>query len=268
MTPESRIELRSGREMPVMGLGTWQLTRDTAETVQSAIEAGYRMIDTAVDYGSQRGIGEAIRASGIERDALFVVTKIEETDDPMAGVRRDLEELQLDHADLTLIHRPPPEGAGEDLWRGLMEAREAGLVRDIGVSNYRAEMIGRLSEATGVVPAVNQVEWSPFGHEAALLAHHREAGIVLQAYSPLTRGERLEDAVLMEIGRRRGKTPAQVLIRWNLQRGSVPLPKANHDAHFRENLDVFDFDLDARDMERLDALNAHWSALGSLPYVD
>ncbi len=267
MTPDSRIPLRSGREMPVMGLGTWKLTRDTAETVQSAIEAGYRMIDTAVDYGSQPGIGAAIQASETNRDALYLVTKIEETDDPMDGVRRDLGELQLEYADLTLIHRPPPDGPGEALWRGLMQARDAGLVRDIGVSNYSADLIDRLADATGEMPAVNQVEWSPFGHDERLIEHHRGAGIVLQAYSPLTRAERLEDAMLIEIGRRHGKTPAQVLVRWNLQKGSVPLPKANHEAHFRENLDVFDFDLDERDLERLDGLNDRWSALGSLPYV-
>lgn len=267
MDPTTRITLRSGWKMPVLGLGTWRLTNDTAETVDGAIEAGYRMIDTAVDYGSQAGIGAALAAERVPREELFVVTKIEETDEPVAGVVRDLGEMGLGYADLTLIHRPPEDGAGEQLWEGLMRAREEGLVRDIGVSNYPAGLIDRLAEATGEVPAVNQVEWTPFGHDDALLDHHREAGIVLMAYSPLTRAERLEDATLGEIARRHHRTPAQVLLRWSLQKGAVPVPKANRMDHCRENLDVFAFELEAADMERLDALNTHWSALGSLPYV-
>lgn len=267
MDRTTRTTLRSGREMPVLGLGTWKLTNDTAETVDGAIEAGYRMIDTAVDYGSQRGIGEALRDGRVPREELYIVTKIEETDEPLEGVVRDLGEMGLGYADLTLIHRPPEDGAGEQLWEGLMRAREEGLVRDIGVSNYSADLVDRLSRDTGEVPAVNQVEWSPFGHDDALLEHHRREGIVLMAYSPLTRGERLEDSTLGEIARRHHRTPAQVLLRWSLQKGAVPIPKANRMDHCRENLDVFQFELDASDMERLDALNAHWSSLGSLPYV-
>jgi 2,5-diketo-D-gluconate reductase A len=253
--------------MPLMGLGTWQLTNDTAECVSGAIEAGYRMIDTAMDYGSQGGIGEALREGRLPREELFVVTKIEETDEPVAGVVRDLGEMGLGYADLTLIHRPPEDGVGEALWEGLMRARDEGLVRDIGVSNYSAAQIDRLAEATGEAPAVNQVEWTPFGHDDALLDHHSRAGIVLIAYSPLTRGERLEDAMLAEIARRVHRTPAQVLLRWSLQKSAVPIPKANRMDHCRENLDLFDFALEPQDMARLDALNTHWSALGALPYV-
>ena len=267
MDHTTRIGLRSGRGMPVLGLGTWKLTNDTAECIDGAIEAGYRMIDTAVDYGSQRGIGAALREGRLPREELYIVTKIEETDEALEGVVRDLGEMGLGYADLTLIHRPPEDGAGEQLWEGLMRAREEGLVRDIGVSNYSADLIDRLAEATGEVPAVNQVEWTPFGHDDALLDHHRRAGIVLMAYSPLTRSQRLEDPTLGEIARRHHRTPAQVLIRWSLQKGSVPVPKANRMDHCRENLDVFAFELEGQDMERLDALNTHWSALGSLPYV-
>ena len=267
MDEMTRITLRSGHGMPVLGLGTWQLTNDTAECVDGAIEAGYRMIDTAVDYGSQAGIGAALRDGRLAREELFVVTKIEETDDPVEGVVRDLGEMELGYADLTLIHRPPEDGVGVALWEGLIRAREEGLVRDIGVSNYSAAQIDRLSEATGEVPAANQVEWTPFGHDDALLAHHRDRGIVLMAYSPLTRGERLGDATLAEIARRVHRTPAQVLLRWSLQKGAVPIPKANRMDHCRENLDLFDFTLEPQDMARLDALNTHWSALGTLPYV-
>lgn len=267
MDRTTRITLKSGRAMPVIGLGTWQLTNDTAESVDGAIEAGYRMIDTAVDYGSQAGIGQALREGRVPREELFLVTKIEETDESVEGVVRDLGEMGLGYADLTLIHRPPEDGVGEALWEGLIRARDEGLVRDIGVSNYSAAQVDRLSEATGEVPAVNQVEWTPFGHDDALLAHHRERGIVLMAYSPLTRAERLEDATLAEIARRVHRTPAQVLLRWSLQKGVVPIPKANRMDHCRENIDLFGFALDPGDMDRLDALNAHWSALGALPYI-
>lgn len=267
MDQTTRISLRSGHGMPVLGLGTWQLVNDTAETIVGALEAGYRMIDTAVDYGSQAGIGKALHETGVGRDDIFVVTKIEETDAPLDGVVRDLSEMGLPYADLTLIHRPPPDGAGEQLWDGLIRARDEGLVRDIGVSNYSAAQIDRLVDASGEVPAVNQVEWTPFGHDDALFDHHRRHGIVLMAYSPLTRGERLEDVTLREIARRHGKTPAQVLIRWSLQRGAVPIPKANRPDHCCENLDVFNFDLERDEMERLAGLNVRWSALGGLPYV-
>ena len=267
MDSNTRIPLHTGGRMPVLGLGTWKLTQDTAETVEAAIRAGYRMIDTAVDYGSQKGIGTAIRTCGITRDELYVVSKIEEDDDPRQGVERDLAEMRLDYADLTLIHRPPPDGPGERLWRGLIAAQEDGLVRDIGVSNYSAALVDDLVRETGVTPVVNQVEWSPLGHDDGLLDHHREKGIVIQAYSPLTRGEKLDDRNLAEIAGAYGKTPAQIMLRWNLQRGTVPLPKANRREHYLENLAIFDFEISGDDMKRLDALDRNYSALGGLAYV-
>jgi 2,5-diketo-D-gluconate reductase A len=267
MDRTTRITLRSGRGMPMLGLGTWKLTNDTAEAVEGALEAGYRLIDTSSDYGSQTGIGEALRRTSVPREEIFVTAKIEETDEPMEGVLRDLSEMGLGYADLVLIHRPPEDGAGEFLWEGLMRARDDGIVRDIGVSNYSAALVDRLTATTGEAPAVNQVEWTPFGHDDALLDHHRAAGIALMAYSPLTRGLRLDEPVLTEIGRRVGKTPAQVLLRWCLEKGVVAIPKANRMDHARENLDVFDMALGPEDMARLDALDTRWSALGELPYV-
>jgi 2,5-diketo-D-gluconate reductase A len=263
----SDVELRTGRLMPCMGLGTWQLTHDTAGTVAAALELGYRLIDTSGDYGTQAGIGEAIRGRGVARDKVYLVTKVEETDNAYEATRSNLAELQLDYADLMLIHRPPRQGAGEDLWRGLMRARKEGLVRDIGVSNYSAELIDALIEATGETPAVNQVEWSPFGFSDRMLDHAGRNGIVLQAYSPLTRGKRLNEGGLTRIAGRYGKSSAQLLIRWNLQRGTVPLPKANRQRHLKENIDVFDFEIGADDMARLSELNEEYSSLGTLPYV-
>ena len=267
MDKESTIALRSGNRMPVIGVGTWKMTRNTADTVATALEIGYPMIDTSGDYGTQPGVGEGIKRAGVDRDDFYLVTKVEETDDAYEKTVQDLEELQLDHADLMLIHRPPENGVGVELWRGLMRARDEGLTRDIGVSNYSIGQIEELIEATGEVPAVNQIEWSPFGHSDEMLDYARERGIVIQAYSPLTRSDRLNDEELDAIAERHGKSPAQIVLRWNLQRGTVPLPKANQRHHLEENLDLFDFELSDEDMATLNSLNEKYSALGGLPYA-
>jgi 2,5-diketo-D-gluconate reductase A len=267
MDQTSELSLHTGRKMPAMGVGTWQLTDDTAGTIDAAIRFGYRMIDTSGDYGTQPGIAEGIRRSGAERSGFYLVTKVEETDDAYQAVGRNLEELQLDYADLILIHRPPPSGAGEDLWRGLLRARQEGLARDIGVSNYSIDLIEELIRATGENPVVNQIEWSPFGHSGEMLRFSRENGIIIQAYSPLTRSKRLDDGRLARIAAKYGKTPAQIMIRWNLQNGTVPLPKANRQDHLMENLGVFDFAIADEDMKELNGLNERYSSLGSLPYA-
>jgi len=253
--------------MPILGLGTWQLTRDTEQALKTAFDFGYRMIDTSGDYGTQRAIGEAIRTCGLDRDDIYLVTKVEETGDAYKAAQENLRELGLDYADLILIHRPPRHGAGKELWRALIRARDEGLTRDIGVSNYSIELIEALVDDTGEIPVVNQVEWSPFGHDLELKHHADFEGIVIQAYSPLTRATRLDDAALCEIAEKYGKTSAQVLIRWNLQRGTVPLPKANRHSHLEENIAVFDFVLDEDDLKALDSLNEHFSSLGRLPYL-
>jgi 2,5-diketo-D-gluconate reductase A len=266
---ESTVRLRTGHQMPVMGLGTWELTHDTSTMVEHALEIGYRMIDTSGDYGTQRGVGNAMRNSGLPRERMYLVTKVEEHENAYAATRSRLGELGLDRADLMLIHRPPTDGAGEELWDGLLRARDEGLTRDIGVSNYSVSQIERLIEASGETPAVNQIEWSPFGHDARMRDFCRQHQVVIQAYSPLTRAERLDDERLNDVAREVGRTPAQVLLRWNLQRGSVPLPKANLREHQAENLGVFDFELSADQLDRLDALNEDWSALGGrISYVE
>lgn len=264
---ESNVPLLSGREMPVLGLGTWQLKHQTADSVAQALEAGYRMIDTSGDYHTQRGIGDALRASGYPRDAVFLVTKVEETGDPYEALRTNLAELRLEYADLVLIHRPPERGVGEELWRGLRRAKREGLARDIGVSNYSIEQIEELVYRTGELPVVNQIEWTPFGHSPRMLDFCHDNDIVIQAWSPLTRGMRLNDDKLAAMAARYGRTPAQLLIRWNLQLGVVPLPKANHANHQRDNLHVFDFEISQLDMAKLRTLNEHYSALGQLQYV-
>jgi diketogulonate reductase-like aldo/keto reductase len=268
MNLQSTLPLHTGRAMPVMGLGTWQLTDDTAGTIEHALRLGYRMIDTAVDYYTQPGIGEAIGRSTLDRDGIYLVTKIEEDEDAYEGAVRNLRELGLDYVDLMLIHRPPAIGVGRELWEGLIRAREDGLTRDIGVSNYSIEQIEELVEATGEVPVVNQIEWTPFGWSSAMLDYCRERGIIVQAYSPLTRAKRLDEERLAEIAAEYGKTSAQLLIRWNVQLGTAPIPKANRHSHLEENLDIFDLEISDAHIAEVNDLNEEWSSLGlSLAYV-
>jgi diketogulonate reductase-like aldo/keto reductase len=235
--------------------------------VLQALEAGYRMIDTSGDYHTQRGIGDAIRAYGAPRESLFVVTKIEDTDDAYEATKRNLAELKLDYADLVLIHRPPERGVGEVRWQELRRAKRDRLTRDIGVSNYSIEQIEELVYRTGELPVVNQIEWTPFGHSPRMLDFCHDNGIVIQAWSPLTRGNRLNDDKLASMAARYGRTSAQLLIRWNLQLGVVPLPKSNLVQHLHDNLRVFDFEIAPQDMARLRALNEHYSALDRLQYI-
>lgn len=265
MDASTTTRLRTGREMPIFGLGTWKLTEETADIVAYAVDLGYRMIDTAVDYGSQPGIGRALARTDTPREDLYLVAKVEEDDHGLTATRRYLAEMEQDYADLVLIHRPPREGVGEELWDQLRRARDQGLTRDIGVSNYSVEEMDRLAEASGEMPVVNQVEWTPFGWSADVLEACRSREVVIQGYSPLTRGERLDHPDIRRVADERSATPAQVLLRWCLARGIVPLPKANSREHIRENLGTFDVELDADDLAVLDALDENYSALGAVP---
>jgi 2,5-diketo-D-gluconate reductase A len=260
------FKLKSGATIPAVGLGTWQL-RGGVDTVTTALELGYRLIDTAVDYGTEPAIGQAIRGSGIPREDIYLVTKVEETEDGYEATENRLRELGLDYADLVLIHRPPPDGAGELIWEGLVKARRENLVRDIGVSNYSIEQMEAVTSASGEQPLVNQIEWSPLGHSRRMLEHCREREILIQAYSPLTRAERLDDPTLVEVGERHDKTPAQVLVRWNVQLATNAIPKASTRGHLEENLNVFDFELNDSEMKRLSSLNERYSALAGLAYA-
>ena len=267
LTPSSVITLRTGREMPVIGLGTWMLTSHTTESVQHAFELGYCMVDTSSDYMTQPGIGKALRRYDRPRASLFISMKVEPEDNGYEATRRNLEELKLAYVDLVLIHRAPEKGVGEKLWEQHMRARADGLTRDIGVCSYKIEQLKTLAESTGEMPAVHQLEWSPFGHSLDMLSFCRAQEIALQAYSPLTRGKRLKDERLGEIAGKYGKSPAQVILRWDLQHGVVPIPKAYREDHQRQNLDIFDFVLDDIDMGTLDGLNEQFSALEKLDYL-
>jgi 2,5-diketo-D-gluconate reductase A len=260
------VTLHSGNKMPIMGLGTWKLTGDDAvQAVVKALEMGYRMIDTSGDYNNQRQVAQGIKNSGINREDIFLQTKVEEDEDAYQAVLDNLGELGTEYADLILIHRPPQHGSGEDLWEGLIKAKDEGLVRDIGVSNYSIDQIEDLVEATEETPVVNQIEWSPFGHSMEMLRYCQENNIIIQAYSPLTRNERLDDSLIQDLADKYERTESEILIRWNIQHKVVPIVKATSERHLRENINVFDFELSQEDLAKLDSLNEQFSALGPRP---
>jgi len=265
--PETCHILPSGNRMPLLGLGTRDLNVHTVETLRGALELGYRLIDTAPAFHTQRGVGDALRACGLARDDIFVITKAEPRGDAYAALHKCLAQLRLDHVDLTLLQGPPDRDAGELGWHGLRRAKRDGLTRDIGLCGYAIDCVEELVYYTGELPACNQIEWSPFGHSPRMLDFCRDNGILILAASPLTHARRLNDDRLGNMAARYGKTPAQLVIRWNLQLGVVPLPKANHSAHLRENLGVFDFEITPPDMARLNAFNQHYSWRGTLDYL-
>ncbi len=254
--PPTTAALPSGAAIPLLGFGTWRLSGPTAtEATASALAAGYRHVDTATIYRNEREVGAAVRDSGLARDEVFVTTKLppDQAGTARTTLEQSLELLGLDHLDLWLIHWPPPAEQGLELWRAFLSARDDGLVRDVGVSNYSLEALDALTQATGVTPAVNQIKWSPLLFDAALLAGHRERGVVVEGYSGL-KGGTMQQPVVTGISARIGCSPAQVLIRWQLDHGVVAIPKSANESRIRENADVGAVTLTSEDMTELDAL--------------
>jgi diketogulonate reductase-like aldo/keto reductase len=257
----SAVDLNNGVRMPRLGLGVWRAAAGTEvrNALAWALEAGYRHIDTARLYGNERDVGEVLRASGLSREDVFITTKLRNRDQGyrQAGKALDdsLRDLGLDYVDLYLIHWPVA-GLRTESWRAFEEALAAGKTRAIGVSNYLPRHLDELLAAGEVVPAVNQVEFSPFLYQRDLLEYCRGRGIQVEAYSPLTRGRRLDDPALVAVAAGHGKTPAQVLIRWALQHDLVVVPKSVNRERILENAAVFDFMLSREDMAALDALDA------------
>lgn len=254
--------MRTRRQIPAIGLGVYKsepgpVTRDA---VHAALEIGYRHIDTAFIYNNEADVGEAIARSGLSREDVFVTTKLWNDDHgydkTLRAFDRSLELLGLGYVDLYLIHWPVPVHR-LDTWRALERLTLDGRVRDIGVSNYLARHIDEILTYTAVVPAVNQIELTPYNYRTRLdtVDKCREHKIVVEAYSPLTKGRKLDDPILTEIGAAHGKTAAQVLIRWGLEQGFVVLPKSTRAARIRENFDVFDFSLSDAEMEQLENLD-------------
>lgn len=261
--PASRTRLNNGETMPVFGLGVWQLPRGraTREAVGAALEAGYRLIDTASMYGNEADVGAAVRASGLARAEVFVTTKLWNDDQGYASALRAFERsraaLDLGPVDLYLLHWPVP-GRRLDSWRALRELQQRGECRNIGVSNFTVAQLAELIDSSGVVPVVDQVEFSPFLYQRDLLDYCRREGIQLEAYAPLTRGRRLGDEVVRTVAAAHGRTPAQVLIRWGLQHRVVEIPKSSRTERIRENSGALGFELSGEEMRRLDALDEQY----------
>ena len=254
--PERTVELASGVTMPLLGLGTWQARGQIAvAAVLTALELGYRLVDTATVYGNEREVGQAVRESGLHRDEVFVTTKLPERN---AGREREtleesLEALGLGHVDLWLIHWPPGGQARPDVWERLLELRDEGLAREVGVSNYSVHQLDELDRATGRRPAVNQIEWSPALFDGDVLEAHRSRAVQLEGYSPL-RATNLGDPRVVRIAAAYGVTPAQVVIRWHVEHRVVAIPKSTDAGRIAENADVFGFRLEPAEVEALDAL--------------
>jgi len=253
------VALRTGARLPHLGLGVFKAAAggSARRAVLDALETGYRHIDTAAAYGNERDVGEAVRASGIPRSDIFVTTKLWNSDQGFDAALRafdaSLGRLGLEYVDLYLVHWPVPK-LRRDSWRALERLDDEKRARAIGVSNY---MVNHLQELLGdarVPPAVNQIEVSPFLQQREVRAFCQAHGIIVEAYSPLTKGERLSHPAVREIARQAGRTPAQVLLRWGLQHDMVVLPKSVRPDRIRENAAIFDFTLDGDSMARLDAL--------------
>jgi diketogulonate reductase-like aldo/keto reductase len=248
--------LANGVEMPLLGLGVNKIPdgRETEEAVRWALDAGYRHIDTAQAYGNEGSVGRALRASGVPREEVFVTTKFfPRSRDPEREAERSVKRLGIDHIDLYLVHWP--QGGPTWAWSGMERALERGLARMIGVSNFGVDDLAAVIAAGDVAPAVDQVQFSPFSFRRELLAACAQHGVALEAYSPLTRGEHLGDPVLVEVAERNGRTAAQVLLRWAVQRRIAVIPKSSCRERIVENSGIFDFSLGEPDMTALDGLD-------------
>ena len=255
------VTLNNGVQIPQLGFGTYKLPpAETKDLVLTAFDAGYRHVDTAQMYRNEREVGEAVAASGLPRADLFITTKLNNAfhahDDALAAFDRSLEDLALDYVDLFLIHWPlPAVGLYTEAWGALEEIYASGRARAIGVSNFQPAHLERVLQTGTVVPAVNQVEVHPYLRQDEVRVYDTVHGIVTEAWSPLGRGTVLKDPVIAVVASRRGVTPAQVVLRWHVQRGDVVFPKSATPARIAENIDVFGFALDDDDMAAIDALH-------------
>ena len=253
--PRTRV-LEDGNVIPLLGLGVWQVPdgRQCEDAVRSALDAGYRHIDTAQGYGNEASVGRALRDSGVPREDVFITTKFNPgRTDPDVEIQRSLELLGIDRVDLYLVHWP--RGGAVWAWEGMQQAQQHGYARSIGVSNFGMSELAELAGVADVAPVVDQVQFSPFEYRSALLHDCEQRGIALEAYSPLGTGSHLDDKVVGGIADRLGRSPAQVLIRWAIERGVVVIPKSTHRRRIEENAAVFDFSLSAEDVVALDGLD-------------
>ena len=260
MTSVPHVSLSAGSstiDIPQLGFGVWQVPdADVTDAVTTALEVGYRSIDTAAAYQNEDGVGRALARTDVPREEIFLTTKVPpNADDPRKVLETSLQKLGTDHLDLWLIHWTEGDSIHEDLWRVLLEAQQAGTVRDVGVSNYSLDQIDELTAASGVTPEINQVRWSPTLFDQATVDGHRERGVVLEGYSPFRAGG-LDHPVLLDIAKTHGATAAQVVIRWHLQHEIVVIPKSARRERIVDNVDVAGLVLTEDEMRPIDGLGA------------
>jgi 2,5-diketo-D-gluconate reductase A len=246
----------TGGAMPLLGFGTWQIDdSDAPAAVSSALEAGYRHIDTATGYSNQRGVGKAIADSGLAREDVFVTTKLppDNAEKVRETIEESLDQLGLDHLDLWLVHWPPNGEARPDVWQQLVQAQQDGLTKAIGVSNYSLAQIDELIEATGVTPAVNQIKWSPVEFDAAVADGLRERGVVLEGYSPF-KASNLEDPTLVSIAEAHDADAAQVIVAWHVAHEFVVIPKSSNPERIRSNASGATISMSDDEVRQIDAL--------------
>lgn len=257
------VTLNNMRKMPQLGLGVWQIEegKETEDAINVAFENGYRSIDTASQYGNEASVGRAVRGSGIPRDEVFVTTKLwndsQGYDQTLDAIDESLERLGLDYVDLYLIHWPVPEaGKYVETWHAMEELYKQGKAKSIGISNFNPNHIDDITAEADFVPTVNQIQLHPHNAQLATRAYCDRNGIKVESYSPLMRGGIvLQDPVVQEIAKAHGKTPAQVVLRWHIQNGLIVIPKSATPERIKENIDIFDFELSAEQMDAIDGLD-------------
>ncbi len=270
-TQHPSVTLNDGCRMPQLGLGVWRTPKDdAARVVKVAIEAGYRSIDTAAAYANERGVGEGITSADASGEPVFLTTKLwndnQGYDAALEAFDKSVGRLGVEAVDLYLIHWPAPKkGLYLETWRAFVRLRDEGRARSIGVSNFGSEHLERVIGETGVAPAVNQIELHPSFQQRSLRDFHAKHGIHTESWSPLGQGQQLADPVVGEIAAKHGKTPAQVVIRWHLDNGLIVIPKSVTPSRIRENIGVFDFTLDAADLERMASLDSAGGRIGPDP---
>lgn len=264
LTITSSVKLISGTSIPLFGLGTFlsEAGEATKNSVIWALEAGYRHIDTARIYNNEADVGEAVRQSGIPRSEIFITTKVWNDDQgyekTISACEESLKRLKMDYVDLYLIHWPVPVLRNET-WKAMIKLKELGWAKAIGVSNFMLKHLQELLATTDIVPSVNQIEISPFLQRKPLVEYCKEKGIIVESYSTLSRGKRVNDERLTAIGRKYGKTAAQIALRWALQNEIVIIPKSVHKERIIENANIFDFEISALDMEAIAAMDENYS---------
>lgn len=271
MSNQPHLTFNDGLSIPQIGLGVWQTPNDVAvQAVETALKTGYRHVDTAAVYQNEAGVGEGLRASGVARGEIFLTTKVwnddQGYDQTLRAMDASLDRLGTDYVDLYLIHWPSAyRGKFVDTWKALIRLREEGKAKSIGVSNFEGDYLEEIIAATGVTPALNQIQLHPRFQQRAMRAKHEKLGILTESWSPLGQGKLLDNAVVADIAARHGKSPAQVIIRWHLDMGFIVIPKSVTPSRIVENFDVFDFALSDQDKAAIAGLDAADGRIGSDP---